>query len=280
MPPSTPLKAKPDEKDIELLDYSGAINQLNVIAKRELEDTKNQISLANYDLARLRDQKVREASDLETWKRAEKLKFTNDITQRQNDIIAKQNQINNEVLQQERILADLHTQQAKFETLNQERLEIKEQLVKLEGRKIEVEDAAKQVETLRSSALSAQNQGNIALAKASEDTEKTRQENIRLVALNDSLTKRENKVVEDEKSLKELKDFVEPKLRSIKDEADALEKAKIEQTERLNMLAQTIQDEKIMLQSVQEKRAKLDRDMVAFLSQKDEFTRQQTLAGK
>lgn len=279
MPPSTPLKSKPDEKDIELLDYSGAINQLNVVAKKELEDTKNQTILANTQLAMLKNKIINDTNEFERWKRSENLKHTNELSKIKNDIIAKQNEINLHVQQQERITADLHTQQTKFEGLNSERIKIKEELVKLEGKKIELDDLAKQLESQRSSILSAQNQGAMALAKASEESENNKQENIRLVQLNDQLEKRAKKIEEDEKNLSTLREFVEPKLKAIKDEQESLDRAKIENTETIAKLQQTMQEEKILLQSVLDKKAQLEKDTKDLLSQKEEFLRTKTLSG-
>jgi chromosome segregation ATPase len=280
MPPQTVLKSKPDEKDIELLDYSGAINQLNVIAKKELEDTRNQINTENYNLAMLRDRIVKQTNEFESWKRAERLKFQNEFSQRQNDIIAKQNRINDEVLQQERITIDLRTQQQRFEFLKDEQNKLKEALVKLEGRKIEVQDMATQVESQRSSVLTMQNQASMVSAKASEELEKTRQENIRLVALNDSLSKREKQLEEDIKNSKELKDFVEPKIRDIKIQQENLDNSINQNTETIARLQQTMQDEKILLQSILDKKAQLEKDTASFLSQKTEFERQRLLDTK
>lgn len=280
MPPSTPLKTNNNEKDVELFEYNGAINQLITIAKKELEDVKNQINTENYNLAMLRDKRNKDSQELESFKRAEKLKFTNDLTTRQNDIIANQNRINMEVLQQERITADLRTQQTKFETLNQERIALKEELVKLEGKKIEIADMFKQAESMKSSVLASQNQGNMALQKASEEAEKNKQENIRLVQLNDQLEKRAKQIEEDAKNLETLKEFVEPKIRAIKDEQEALDKAKIENLEYIAKLNQTMQDEKILLQSVLDKKAQLEKDMSSFVSQKQEFERTQLLSPK
>lgn len=273
-----PLKSKPDEKDVELLDYSGAINQLNVIAKKDLEETKNQINTANYQLAMVRDKIIKDTNELESWKRSEKLKFTNDITQRQNEIIARQNQINMEVQQQERITADLRTQQTRFETLNQERIKLKEDLVKLEGKKIEIADMFKQAESMQSSIIASQNQGSMALAKASEEEEKNKQENIRLVAMNDQLEKRAKVVLEEEKSVNDLKDFVEPKIRAIKDEQEALDRAKVENSERIAELQQTIQDEKILLQSIMDRKSAVEKAESDLIFKKEEFNRQQLLS--
>ncbi len=279
MPPSTPLKSKPDEKDIELLDYSGAINQLNVVAKKELEDTKNQIILANTQLAMLKQSILNQTTEFERWKRSETLKHTNELSQIKNDIISKQNSINIHYQQQERITADLQTQHQRFEGLNAERIKLKEELVKFEGKKIELADMAKQIESQRSSVLSSQNQGAMALAKAEEEEEKNKQENIRLVQLNDQLEKRAKKIEENEKNISNLKEFVEPKLRAIKDEQESLDRSKIENTEAIAKLQQTMQDEKILLQSVLDKKAQLEKDTKDLLSQKEEFLRTKTLSG-
>ncbi len=278
MPPQTVLKSKPDEKDVELLDYSSAINQLNVVAKKDLEETKNQISLANYQLAMLRDKIIKDTNDLESFKRAEKLKFNNENIKFQNEIIVNKNKINSEVLQQERIIADLRTQQTKFEGLAQERIKIKEELMRLEARKLEAEDLFKQAEAMKASVLTSQNQASMGLAKSQEETEKNKQENIRLVALNDTLARVQKKLDEDVKNFNDLKEFVEPKLRAIKDEQAALERAKVENNERIAQLQQTMQDEKILLQSVLDKKAQLEKEMSLFQSQKEEFNRQQILA--
>lgn len=280
MPPSVPLKSKPDEKDIEMLDYSGAINQLNVIAKRDLEETRNQINTANYELAMVRDKIIKDTNNIESWKREEKLKFTNETTLIKNDIIANQNRINNEVKQQEMITADLRTQQAKFETLNQERIALKEELVKLEGRKIQLVELERQVESQRSAALSLHNQASMALAKSEEDTEKNKQENIRLVDLNDKLEKRIKDIEDNSKTYESLKNFVEPKLIEIRDEQKLLDESKKENIENMAKLQQMMLDEKILLQSVLDKKAQLEKDVKDFLSSKKELERQQILSGK
>ena len=273
-----PLKS--DEKDVNMFNYNEISNELRERLKKDLEEIKNQINTENYNLSVLRNQKNKDAMEMESFKRAEKLKFTNDLTTRQNDIIANQNRINMEVLQQERITADLRTQQTKFETLNQERIALKEELVKLEGKKIEIADMFKQAEAMKSSVLASQNQGNMALQKASEEAEKNKQENIRLVQLNDQLEKRAKKIEEDAKNLETLKEFVEPKIRAIKDEQEALDKAKTENLEYIAKLNQTMQDEKILLQSVLDKKAQLEKDMSSFVSQKQEFERTQLLSPK
>lgn len=272
------LKSKPDEKDVELLDYSGAINQLNVMSKKELEETKNQISSANYQLAMVRDKIIKDTNELESWKRAEKLKFTNDVTKRQNDIIAKQNAINMEVQQQERITADLRTQQTRFEGLRNEQIKLKEELVKLEGKKIEIADISKQLEARRSEILSTQNQSAMALAKAEEETEKNKQENIRLVSLNDEINKREKKLEEDIKNYQELKEFVEPKIIAIREEQESLDRTKNETNEKIAQLQQTIQEEKILLQSVMDRKLAVERSESELISQKEEFSRHQLLS--
>lgn len=269
-----------DERDVGLLDYSNALNQLVAIGKKDLEEIKSQINSANYQLSTVKDKIFKDTTEFESWKRDEKLKFTNDMNKRQNEIIANQNRINNEVQQQERITSDLRLQQTKFETLNQERIAFKEELVKLEGKKIEIEDRIKQAEALFSSATNAQNQGAMALSKAAEETEKTRLKNIELVIMNDQLEKRAKKIEEDSKNLEDLKEFVEPKLRAIKDEQESLDKTKTEIAEKSNKLQQTIADERILFQSLVDKKSQLDKDTSAFLSQKDEFSRQQMLSGK
>lgn len=278
MPP-TQLKSKPDEKDIELLDYSSAINQLNVNAKKELEETNNKITSANYQLALLRDKIIKDSNEFESWKRAEKLKFTNDMNKIQNEIIANKNRINNEVLQQERITSDLRTQQTKYESLNQDRIALKEELVKLEGKKIEISDMLKQAESRKSEALSMQNQGAMALARASEESEINKQDNIRLVTMNDQIEKRAKQVEEDIKNHTNLKEFVEPKIRSIKEQQDNLDNSIIKNTEEISKLQAIMQEEKILLQSVIDKKNQLDKDINSFKSEKEEFLRQKTLSG-
>lgn len=275
-----PLRGTAEEKNSTLLDYGQTVDQLVEYKKKELEEVLNKINLANHQLAMLRDKIIKDSNEFESWKRSEKLKLSNDLNQRQNEIIANQNRINNEVQQQERITSDLRIQQDKFETLNQERIYLKEQLVKLEGKKIELADLEKQIESQRSSVLATQNQGSMALAKSSEEAEKNKQENIRLVNLNDDLTKRENKLLEDNKNLQSLKDFVEPKLRTIKDEQEAIDRDKKDNIEKIADLQQKISDEKILLQSVIDKKSQLDKDTKDFLSQKEEFQRQQILSGK
>lgn len=280
MPPSPVLKSKPDEKDIELLDYSGAINQLNVIAKKDLEDTKNQIILANTQLAMLKEKLLRDTTEFERWKRSEQLKVTNELTLIKNDIIAKQNSINLNCQQQEKITADLQYQQKRFEGLNDDRTKFKDEVLKLEGKKIEIADMAKQVEARRSEVLSSQNQGAMALAKAAEEKEINKQENIRLVNLNDQLEKRAKKIEEDESNLKSLKDFVEPKIITIREEQAHLEKSKAENNQKIADLQNTIQEEKVLLQSVIDRKSQLEKDIKDFLSEKEEFLRQRTLSGK
>lgn len=272
-----PLKGTTEEKNTSLLDYGDTVSQLMEYKKKELDDIKTQISAANYQLAMVRDKILKDTNDIESWKRSEKLKFTNETTKVQNEIIANQNRINSEVQQQERITADLRSQQTRFEGLNQERIKVKEDLVKLEGRKLEADDLFKQAEAMKASVLTSQNQGAMALAKAAEETEKNKQENIRLVALNDTLGRVQKKLDEDTKNFNDLREFVEPKLRAIKDEQASLDRSKVENDERIAKLQQTMADEKILLQSILDKKAQLEKDMYSFLSQKEEFTRTQVL---
>ena len=271
-----PLKS--DEKDVSIISYNEISTELRERLKKDLEDIKNQINLANYDLAMLRDRKIKENNDLESWKRAERLRYTNEFTQKQNDIIANQNRINMEVQQQERITGDLRTQQTKFEGLRAEQIKLKEELVKLEGKKIEVADMLKQAEVRLTESLNSQNQGSMALAKAAEEAEKTKQENIRLEALNDSLSKREKKLEEDIKNAQDLKDFVEPKIRDIKIQQEHLDASIMQNTAEIARLQQTMNDEKILLQSIMDRKAAVEKAESELISKKQEFDREQLLS--
>ncbi len=274
------MALKSDEKDVNMFNYNEISGELRDRLKKDLEEIKNQINVANYDLAMLRDKKIKDSNELESWKRAERLKYTNDFNQRQNEIIANQNRINMEVQQQGQITADLRVQQTRFEGLRAEQIKLKEELVKLEGKKIEVADMLKQAEARHSDVLNAQNQGAMALAKAAEETEKNNQENIRLVNMNDQIERRAKQIEEDIKNSKDLKDFVEPKIRAIREEQEALDRAKIENTERIAQLQQTMNDEKILLQSVMDRKAAVEKAESELISKQNEFNRQQLLSPK
>lgn len=267
-----------DERNVDLLDYSGAVNQLRDIAKRELEDVRNQILLENSNLSQLRDRIIKGQNDFESWKRQEASKFNNEMNKVKNDIFAKQNEINIHVEQQQRITTDLQTQQQRFENLNVERIALKEEYVKLEGKKISIQDMLKEAEKIKSESLNQSNNVSAVHQKALEIQEKNKQENIRLVNLNDALEQTRKKIEEDTKSLQELKEFVDPKIRSIKDEQDFLDRSKQENQDRIDEINRKINEEKVLLQSVQDKKMQFDKEYKDFLSQREEFSRQQTLS--
>ena len=269
-----------DERDVSLLNNSSAVSQLNIIAKRELEDTQNKVLLEQANLSQLRERMIKGQNDFESWKKQETQKFNTEMNKVRNYIIAKQNEINLHVQQQGRITEDLHFQQKRFEGLRLQEMALKEELVKLEGQKIQVKDMIKQAEDMKSQALNEINNVNALRQESLNMQEKNKQENIRLSNLNDALEQRGKKIEEDTKNLTGLREFVEPKIRAIKDEQESLDKAKQENQNVIDELNRKISEEKILLQSVLDKKSELDKDMKAFISQKEEFNRQQLLAGK
>jgi len=266
-----------DEKDVGLLDYSASINQLNAIAKKELEDTQHKTMLENANLAVLKDKIIRMTNDFEAWKKQETAKFNKEMNQIRNDMIAKQNEVNMHLQQQQRITIDLQTQQGRFEGLQAERVALKEEMVKVEGQKIQASDMIKMAENLKAEALTLQNVG-LGLKKEAEDIqEKNKQENIRLSNLSSSIDEKVKATAEEFKRLTDLKEFVEPKIRTIQEQTDALEKAKVSNQEIIDELNRKIAEEKILLQSVLDKKAQLEKDTKALESDKQEFQRAKLL---
>lgn len=266
-----------DEKDVGLLDYSASINQLNAIAKKELEDTQHKTMLENANLAVLKDKIIRMTNDFEAWKKQETAKFNKEMNQIRNDMIAKQNEVNMHLQQQQRITIDLQTQQGRFEGLQAERVALKEEMVKVEGQKIQAADMIKMAENLKAEALTLQNVG-LGLKKEAEDIqEKNKQENIRLSNLSSSIDEKVKATAEEFKRLTDLKEFVEPKIRTIQEQTDALEKAKVSNQEIIDELNRKIAEEKILLQSVLDKKAQLEKDTKALESDKQEFQRAKLL---
>jgi chromosome segregation ATPase len=274
------LKSKSDEQNVQLLDYSNTVNQLIDYAKKDLDNINHQIILANTTLVQLKDKAIKESNELERWKSQEKQKFNDEINKVRNDILAKQNTINLHVQQQELITRDLQNQQQKFEGLNADRIRIKEELIKIEGKKIEAQNLIKQAEDIKSEALNSRNQASMLHHEALNIQEKNKQENIRLVNLNDSIEKTRKKVEEDTKNLEGLREFVGPKLVTIKDEKDSIEKLKKENEVKVEELNRKIQEDKILLQSVLDKKSDVERLEKEFLSKKEEFQRTQLLIGK
>jgi hypothetical protein len=280
MPPSTALKSKPDENDVTLIDYNGAIQQLIAQSKKELEDIKNQILLENVNSVKLKEKFLKDTQEFERWKRSEEQKFKNLLAEKTNEIIKNKNEIDIHVQQQRQITADLNLQHQKFEGLNAERVKLKEELVRVEGMRIQAIDMIKQAETQRAEVLTQQNNANMALIKAKEIEEIAHQENIRLTNLNDALESRAREIEQKAKDLGNLKEFVEPKLRTITEQQEALEEAKKENDERIAQLQAKIEEEKILFKSVMDKKSEVEKQEKELLSKKEEFGRQQLLAGK
>jgi chromosome segregation ATPase len=273
----TVLKSKSDEKDVELLDYIGAINQLVSIAKKDLEDVKNQILLENVNLMNLKERIIKQTNEFERWKKGEEQKFKDEMNTVRNDILAKQNMVNQHVQQQERITQDLNSQHQRFESLNADKLKLKEELVKIEGQKIQAQDMINDAVRQLSESKSAQNQANMLYQEALAIQEKNKQENIRLSNLNGSLESRAVQIEESAKNLANLKEFVEPKLRSIKEEQDFLNEAKEHNQTKINELLAKIDEEKIILKSLVDRKAEVEKAEKELESKKEEFSRQQIL---
>lgn len=267
-----------DERNTSLIDYGEAANNLIVIIKKELEDVQNKVLIENSNLSQLKQRQIEMANAFESWKKAETSKFTNEMNKVRNDILAKQNEINLHVQQQGRITTDLQTQQQKFEGLHAERIKIKEDMVKIEGQKIQVQDSIKEAERIKADALSNRNEISAMHQQALEIQEKNKQENIRLVNMNDGLEKTRKEIDEKVKSFSELKEFVEPKLRAIQEQTEALEEAKEKNQKVIDDLNRKVNEEKILLQSVLDKKSELDKAEKLLASKQEDFNRQQILS--
>jgi chromosome segregation ATPase len=270
-----PLK---DERSTGLIDYSGAVDKLNIIAKKELEEVQNQVLLENVNLSQLRQKIIQMQNEFQSWKKSETTKFNNEMNTIKNDILARQNEINLHVQQQSRITSDLQTQQTKFEGLNAERIKLKDEMVRLEGLKIQAQDMIKEAERIKAEALTEKNNITQMHLESLEGAERNKQENIRLVNLNDAIEKSRKEIEDKIKTHIDLKEYVEPKLRAIQEEKEALENAKEENQNVIDELNRKISEEKILFQSVVDKKEQLEKDLKAFESQKQEFAREKLLS--
>jgi hypothetical protein len=272
-------KAKVPDKIKMFNDYDEMRNRIIKDSEEKIKELNTRREVLIIHNRQLEEQLVRRQSEFEQWKRLEEEKIKDMKNKFNNDQIVREKKLevgeldlsrrNEECIRREAIGKVAVEKEAK---LNNDRIEIE----KLRSSANLMMDNAQRK---MSDALSVESQANIKLAKAKEIENKAN-------AINESIIKRENDVLEKEKemslatkNLEELKLIVEPKILEIKIREDKVNKDKEFVLEKEREVENKINEEKIMLRDL-DILTKRNKDREKQLDQKEEdITRKALIAG-
>lgn len=246
------------EQEVPMFEYNEVMTQLATISKKNKEDLDHQVVLATSNLTQLRQEHIRLKGEFNQWKMAEEQKFKNDLSKRHNQLIDQENKMNifHRDLEQRR--ADLIVKEERYMNVEKDRNEIGNARVEIEKMRVNALNLMAEADRKLSESKSAMSQSNIKIEESKKLDEKN---NVR----NQELCTREDKLVFDLKNIDmernhliELKEFVEPKIKEIKEIEDNISNARKEIDIKHQEIINKEDEVKVNLKALEDKKNKLD----------------------
>ncbi len=261
------------EQEIPMFQLNDAVNQLIAISKKEKETLDHEIVLAKSRLAEIKTNNIKLQSEFSQWKISEEQKFKNDLSKRHNQLIDQENKMNLLLKDLEQRRADLLVKEERYLSVEKDRREIGNSRVEIEKMRTNAINLMSEADRRLSEAKSVIAQSNSKIEEAKKLDDKN---NIR----NQEFSSREDKINFELKNLDmernhliELKEFVEPKIREIKEIEDNINSARKEVEIKHQEVINKEEENKIALKAMEDKKDKLDRQEKEIRSKEDELKR-------
>lgn len=266
-----------DEQEVPMFEYNSAVQELVKISKLEKEKLDHQLVLAKGNLSQLKQEHIRLQGEFNQWKMAEEQKFKNELSKRHNQLVDQENKMSVFFRDLEQRKMDLTIKEERFLKVDEERQKLGNDRVEVEKIRVNALNLMADADRKLSEANSAMAQANI---RIEQSTKLDNKNNIR----NQELCKREDQIKFDLKNLDmernhlvELREFVEPKIMEIKQLEESIIRDKKETAEKHQDIINKIEEDKIFLKSMEDKKSKLDIRERELRSAEDEFKRKSLL---
>lgn len=265
-----------------MFQYNDAVKQLIAIAKKEKETLDHEIVLAKARLSEIKENNIKLQSEFSQWRISEEQKFKNDLSKRHNQLIDQENKMNLLVKDLEQRRADLLVKEERYLSVEKDKREMGNARVEIEKMRTNAMNLMAEADRKLSEAKSAMTQANARIEESKKLDEKNNIRNQEFVAREDKL-KFDLKNLEMERNhLVELKEFVEPKIKEIKEIEDNILAARKEVEIKHQEIVNKEEENKIALKAMEDKKAKLDRQEQELKAKEDDLRRKTLLlnAGK
>ncbi len=275
MATDTKLKS---EQEVPMFEYNSAVQELIKIAKAKKEELDHQIVLATNNLKLLQEEHIRRQGEFNQWRMSEEQKFKNEVSKRHNQLIDQENKMNIFHKDIEQRKADLLVKEERYMKVEEEKQAIGNARVEIEKIRVNALNLMAEADRKISEARSEMAQANIRIEQSKQLDDKN---NIR----NQELCVREDKLQFDLKNLdmernhlSELKEFVEPKIAEIQELESQVTRDKKETVEKNQDTINKLEEIKVALRALEDKKSKLDIQEREFRSKEDEFKRKVIIA--
>lgn len=262
-----------DEKDVPMFQYNSTLAELNKITKDEKAKLDQQIVIAKSNLSQLRQEHIRLQGEFNQWKMGEEQKFKNDLSKRHNQLIDQENKMNMFHKDIEQRKADLVVKEERYINIDKDRNAIGNARVEVEKMRVAAMLLMDEASRKMSEASSATTQSSLQIEQSKKLDQKNDLRNQQLCVREDQL-KFDLKNLEMERNhLIELRDFVEPKIKNIKEIEDNILEARKEIDFKHQDVLNKSEENKIIIKSLEDRKIQLDRREMEIRSKEDEVKR-------
>lgn len=249
--------------------YNEAAKILLEQTKRDLDEINHKIQLKEIEMTNLDQSIVKKQSEFEQWRRSEEKKHTSEYTKKWNDLVERENRIAKSEIELTNRLANIQQREdvaiklrEKENTLNNERLEIEKirSDVKLQEHNVGLKQD--QLNAIEGNLVNREIESKEIIRKANEI-------NSSLAVREEDIKKQLDNIKASEKNYEKLKDFVEPKIKEIKLKEDEIDKKLKEIKASEDKVIRINEENKSMLAGI-ETREKKVKDREKTVVQKEE----------
>lgn len=269
----TKEKRLQQEQTVPMFEYQSMTQELMKRIQAEKEKLNHEIVIAKSNLSQLRQEHVRLQGEFSQWKMGEEQKFKNELSKRHNQLIDQENKMS--ILHRDLIQRDKD-----FKVKEERMMKVEEDRIKIGNDRVEVEKMRVQAHNLMAEADRKMSEASSAMSQASIRIEQSVNLDNKNLVRNQELTVREDKLIFDmqnigveKRHLTELKSFVEPKIKEIKEIEDNINAARKEIESKHQEVINRSEENTIGLKALEDKKNKLMTREKEFLSKEEDLRR-------
>lgn len=268
------------EQDVPMFEYNSAVNELVKISKENKERIDHEVVLAKSNLSQLRQEHIRLQGEFNQWKMGEEQKFKNDLSKRHNQLIDQENKMNllhKDLIQRE---IDFRIKEERMMKVEEDRIKIGNDRIEVEKMRVNANNLMAEADRKMSEASSAMAQANIRIAASNELDKKNNIRNQELCVKDDKLKFDLKNIDMERNHLIELKEFVEPKIKHIKEMEDNINASKKEIDIKHQEVISKSEENTIALKALADRKNKLDAREIEIRNQEEELRKRIILSEK
>lgn len=268
------------EQDVPMFEYNSAVKELVQISKDNKERIDHEVVIAKSNLSQLRQEHIRLQGEFNQWKMGEEQKFKNELSKRHNQLIDQENKMN--ILHRDLIQRDMD-----FKVKEERMMKVEEDRVKIGNDRVEVEKMRVNASLLMAEADRKLSEANSAMSQANIRIEQSKNLDNKNNIRNQELSVREDRLKFDLKNIEmernhliELKEFVEPKIKEIKEIEDNILASRKEIEVKHQEIINKSEENVISVKSLEDKKSKLDSRELEIKKKEEELRKKIVLSEK